>query len=285
MCRFAFYLGPALTLDSLTTEPVHSIIKQSYHSKERVEPLNGDGFGVAWYVPEISPAPAVFRSITPAWNNRNLVHLARVTRSGCILAHVRAASPGLAVTETNCHPFVHGRFAFMHNGLIASFARVKRRLSASLSDESFAVIEGSTDSELLFALFLDRMRSATAADPADAMADAVDATIATTVEALRDAGVEEASYFNIVVADGTSGVASRVTTGFPDGAASLYWHEGKRYVCEEGFCRMVAPDTPGGAILVCSEPLSADAGWEKVPPNHLVVVRADRSIGIRRSSL
>jgi len=46
MCRFAAYLGPEIFISSLVTEPHHSIIHQSYHAKERIEPLNGDGFGI-----------------------------------------------------------------------------------------------------------------------------------------------------------------------------------------------------------------------------------------------
>ena len=114
MCRFVLYSGEPITLDLLTTRPEHSIIHQSFRSRLREEPLNGDGFGIAWYVPEISSEPALFRSVQPAWNNVNLLHLARVSRSPCVLAHVRAAT-GFAVSEPNCHPFNADRFAFMHN--------------------------------------------------------------------------------------------------------------------------------------------------------------------------
>jgi predicted glutamine amidotransferase len=55
MCRFVLYMGPAITLDQLTTLPEHSIIHQSYQARLREEPLNGDGFGMSWYVPELSP--------------------------------------------------------------------------------------------------------------------------------------------------------------------------------------------------------------------------------------
>src|SRR5687768_10683657 len=128
MCRFALYLGPPVGIDALITRPVNSIIRQSFQNQEREEPLNGDGFGVAWYVPEVSDEPVVFRSISPAWSNQNLLSLARVTRSPCVLAHVRAATPGLPVTETNCHPFTAGKLAFMHNGDLAGFRVFKRRL-------------------------------------------------------------------------------------------------------------------------------------------------------------
>ena len=284
MCRFALYLGPPITLDTLVTRPTNSIIHQSFHSHERQEPLNGDGFGVGWYVPELSPAPAVFRSITPAWNNGNLLSLARVTVSECVLAHVRAASPGLPVTETNCHPFSHGRYAFMHNGSIGGFQGLRRGLLESLTDDAFGVIQGSTDSELMFALFLDHHRRLAGHDAGDAMAAALEATILHVVEATRRAGVREPSYLNLAVSDGRRAAAARFTSGPSAEAASLYVHEGKQYVCEGGVCRMINPDVGQGAVLVCSEPLSQDPGWDPVPPNHLVLVREDRSASLRAIS-
>ncbi|HEU4420371.1 MAG TPA: class II glutamine amidotransferase, partial [Planctomycetota bacterium] len=75
MCRFTMYLGPTIRLSSLVVEPRHSIIDQSFHSKGQEEPLNGDGFGIAWYVPDVDSEPALFRSVTPAWNNTNLLEL------------------------------------------------------------------------------------------------------------------------------------------------------------------------------------------------------------------
>ncbi len=281
MCRFALYLGPPITLDTLITKPVNSIIHQSFHSHERKEPLNGDGFGVGWYVPELSPRPAVFRSISPAWNNENLLSLARVTVSECILAHVRAASPGLPVTETNCHPFSHGRYALMHNGAIGAFQHVRRALLQSLTDEAFPVVRGSTDSELMFALFLDQHQRLAGHDAADTMAAAVEATVHQVVDAVEKAGISEPSYLNLAVTDGRRAVASRFTTGAPSEAASLYVHAGTRYVCEDGICHMVSPDVGQGAVLVCSEPLSEDVGWERVPSTHLVLVREDRSVSLR----
>lgn len=55
-----------------------------------------------------TPKPQVFTSITPAWNNENLNRLATKLESGVIFAHVRAAYPGMPVSEQNCHPFQWG---------------------------------------------------------------------------------------------------------------------------------------------------------------------------------
>ncbi|MGQ0614957.1 MAG: class II glutamine amidotransferase [Planctomycetaceae bacterium] len=281
MCRFVLYLGPPLSLASLTTAPAHSIVNQSIRSREAEEPLNGDGFGVAWYVPEMSEEPAVFRSVTPAWNNRNLLDLARVTRSGCILAHVRAATQGLPVTELNCHPFTAGRHAFMHNGDVGGFSRIRRTLRRSLTDSTDDRIQGSTDSEHVFAMFLDRLAPREGEASAVTMARALESAIKHLVGMVRDAGVTEPTYLNLAASDGKAAVACRYTTGDPGEAASLYLDRGRRYVCEEGVCRMVEPGRGQGAVIIASEPLGEEMGWQVVPANHMVVVRKDRSVEVR----
>lgn len=79
-----------------------------------------------------SKIPCVFTSITPAWNNINLRRLSDKIKSrfnnrsnrtyfflltfnlisilySTIFAHVRAASPGLVTSQTNCHPFQYNQ--------------------------------------------------------------------------------------------------------------------------------------------------------------------------------
>lgn len=294
MCRFVLYHGMPLTIASLVTEPAHSIIRQSVHADESEEPLNGDGFGVAWYAPELSERPGVFRSVTPAWSNQNLLDLARVTRSHCILAHVRAATSGLAVSELNCHPFTSGPYAFMHNGDVARFSQVRRRLLSDLSDAAFAAIRGSTDSEHLFGVFLDEAHSADVArapDRAGAMARTLERALARVVGLSMEAkkhlprppGMapgEDESYVNCAVTDGEAAVACRFTTD-ADEPSSLYLHTGRRYVCEGGVCRMLEPERGREAVIVSSERLSDDPGWQKVPRNSLVIIRRGRSAEVR----
>lgn len=277
MCRFVLYRGPALTLASLITEPAHSLINQSIASKESEEPLNGDGFGVAWFVPELSGEPAVFRSVTPAWNNMNLLRLARVTKSPCILAHVRAATQGLPVTELNCHPFAKGPYALMHNGDIGGFDHLRRKLLGTLSDEAFNSIQGSTDSEHFFGVFLDQIRRAGGAG-AQKLGEALEASVRAIVELSKREGIAEPTYLNVAVSDGLAAAACRFTTDEPDKAASLHLHTGRRYVCEGGVCRMIAPEAGTGAVLISSEPLSDDAGWQTIKPNQLVLVNEDSTV-------
>jgi predicted glutamine amidotransferase len=281
MCRFIVYVGEPITLDSLITLPRNSLIHQSIQAEEFEERLNGDGFGVAWYVPEISAEPAVFRSITPAWSNRNLLSLVRVVRSPCVMAHVRAASPGMAVTETNCHPFTRGRYAFMHNGHVGDFPAVRRPLRHALTEGAYDAIEGSTDSELLFGLFLDGMLAYSQMPPAEGLACALEATIHRVMDLQRRSGAGDPSYLNLGVTDGIHAAAARFTDGAAEDALSLYYHTGRRYVFDGEVCRMHRAGPDQATTLICSERLSDDDGWTAVPVNHLVMVRADRTVAAR----
>ena len=107
--------------------------------------LNADGFGVGWY--NERNRAAVFRSITAAWNNRNLRELCSSIESRCVFAHVRAASEGSVISEQNCHPFRYGRLLFQHNGHIEAFGKIKRRIISTLREDLYTWIEGTTDSE------------------------------------------------------------------------------------------------------------------------------------------
>jgi glutamine amidotransferase len=152
MCRWVAYSGNAVALRMLLFDTEHSLIDQSLRSRMGVETTNGDGFGIGWY-DGLQPEPAVFRTIAPAWNDRNAIELAGHVRSSLFLAHVRA-STGSAVQWTNTHPFRHGRWLFVHNGAIAEFPLLHRELSLAIDPALYARVEGSTDSEVMFHLAL-----------------------------------------------------------------------------------------------------------------------------------
>jgi predicted glutamine amidotransferase len=60
--------------------------------------------------------------------------------------------------QYNCHPFTCGRYLFMHNGNVHGFTKIRRALLERLRDCLFEWLSGTTDSELLFALFLNQAR-------------------------------------------------------------------------------------------------------------------------------
>ncbi len=289
MCRFLTYAGGPLLLADLLYRPVNSLIMQSHHARERIEPLNGDGFGVGWYVPEIDPTPCLQRSVTPAWSNHNLQALAAKTRASCLFAHVRAATPGMVVTDSNVHPFSYDRFMWMHNGAVAGFRRIKRRLREGLKDEFYDMIEGTTDSEHAFALFLNSLRTPFGAASGDEIRRALVETIARLNELTREAGITEASFYNFAVTDGHSTVVSRYCSGEGLKGNSLHYSRGARFEClPGGICDMhsVTRQERAQAVIVASERLTEDASdWTYVPDNHTITVLPDLNVKVERINL
>jgi ergothioneine biosynthesis protein EgtC len=280
MCRFALYLGDPLRLEALLTDPPNSIIHQSMHSHEGADTVNGDGFGVAWYAPEICEQPGLFKAISPAWNNRNLLSLARITRSPCIVAHVRAATPGLPVTQLNCHPFTWEQLAFMHNGAVAGFADIRRRILDRLSDQAFAAIHGSTDSEHLFGMLIDRLRSNGSTSPTERLTSALRATISDIEQLRQAAGIQPPSRLNLAVTDGVLAVVSRFHSDESERSHSLYVTTSRPSFCEEAGLPVGDGADRNRSVIVASEPLDDDVAWKQVPGNHLVVVDEHREVDL-----
>ncbi len=283
MCRFTLYLGPPVRLSTLLTEPEHSLIRQSYQAEERSEPLNGDGFGVGWYAPRIWHEPALFHQITPAWSNRSLQSIAKVVCSPCVMAHVRAATPGSDVNLANCHPFGYGGYLLMHNGHVGSFRAIRRRLLESLTDEAFNVPRGSTDTEHLFAVFVDELlRSGCPVDPgagptsdgigALELARRLSAAIARVLDLVEEHGDGESSFLNVAVADGSHVAVCRFDTDPEEQPESLYLFHGEMYEPAGRRFPDRRPEDEGEAMVVSSERLTGDPGWMAVPPNSMLVL-------------
>jgi predicted glutamine amidotransferase len=266
-------------LSDLITRSAQSLIRQSFHAREREEPLNGDGFGVGWYSPEIDPTPCVFNGIRPAWSDRNLHRLAEKIRSTCVFAHVRAASSGLSVSELNCHPFEYDRFLWMHNGGIAEFGKIKRRLRESLSDEAYNFIQGTTDSEHAFAYFLDQLLPRIEDYTSDDLVSAMKATVAQLNLWTREAGDPKPSRYNFAVTDGQTIIATRYVNDPHTLPHTLYVSAGAAFENVEGQYRMRPTERHPGAVIIASEPLTDErTDWTEVPPNHLVVVTPELHI-------
>lgn len=264
-------MGPKILLSELLYRPKNSLILQSYKSKERKEPLNGDGFGVGWYSPQNSETPCVFTSITPAWSNENLRRLSEHVETPCFFAHVRAASPGMKVSEFNCHPFQYGRYLWMHNGVIQGFWAIRRRLRDSLPDELYNSIQGTTDSEHAFAVFLSLIRNGEPS--ARELGEALAATVLRLEQWTAETKTERPSYYNFAVTDGKSFAAIRYISDPTLEPASLYYSSAGKYQCINGECRFVDCHSLDRSIVVSSERLNDNKNdWERVAPNHVLTV-------------
>jgi predicted glutamine amidotransferase len=265
----------------LLYRPQNSLILQSFKARERKEPLNGDGFGVGWYSPHITPTPCVFTSLTPAWSNQNLRRLSEHVKSSCFFAHVRAASPAMRVCEANCHPFQYGRFLWMHNGTIEGFWQIRRRLRGSLPDQLYNAIEGTTDSEHAFAVFLHLLGDTERACSAKEMSQTLVRTIAQLEQWTAEAGFSAPSYYNFAVTDGQSVATIRYVSDPTVEPASLYYSAGGKYQVTDEVCQFVECHASERAVIIASERLNENpTDWIRVAPNHVLTVTPELAVNV-----
>src|SRR5260370_20416153 len=185
MCRFLAYLGPDVSLESLLLARPWSLLRKSYEPRFiKRGRVNADGFGAGWYDFGVREEPGLYRRATPMWSDRTFASIAGLAHSGATLAAVRNATAPSPTEESNTPPYASGRWLFSHNGEVAGFASEGRRLLlAEVSDRRSAEIGGSTDSEVLFAMGLDRIDAGAA--PSVALSGVVGAGMGSTVGRLN----------------------------------------------------------------------------------------------------
>ena len=263
MCRWNAYVGQPLVMGELLYRTQHGLIDESLHSRMGAETTNGDGFGIGWYGGRDPTVPARYRSVNPAWNDMNLRELSDHVASPLFLAHIRAAV-GSPVQQTNCHPFRHGRWLFVHNGLIDGFRRLRRDLLLEVDPKLFDGIAGSTDSELLFhlALTLGLVENPVAA---------MEAAVGMVEARARAKGIDNPVQMTVGISDGERLWAYRYSSQHE--SRSLFVSEDVEAVQalhpeNENLQRLGAD-----ARIVVSEPVVDLAGaWREVPESTALVV-------------
>lgn len=248
MCRWAAYIGAPIFLEEIVSRPGHSLIHQSHGATQCASAINADGFGLAWYGERREPG--LYRDVYPAWSDPNLRALTAQVRSGLFMAHVRA-STGTAISRNNCHPFVVGRWSFMHNGQIGGYDGFRRDADMMIPEALYPHRKGATDSE---ALFLLALAEGLEEDPYGAMMRAVARLVALS----RAKGCAPHLRLTAALSDGQVLYAMRCAS---DAAAPSLWH---RWSAVHG----------GRAVV--SEPLEADEeGWEAIPPGSFCAFRGE----------
>lgn len=249
MCRWAAYTGEAIFLEDIVSRPGHSLIHQSHCATQCHTAINADGFGVAWYGERTEPG--LYRDVMPAWSDPNLRSLTAQVKSRLFLAHVRA-STGTATSRNNCHPFVHGRWSFMHNGQIGGYDAIRRDADMLIPDALYPSRKGATDSE---ALFLVAVAEGLDADPCGALERAA----ARFIRLSRAKGAAPHLRLTAALSDGERLYAVRYAT---DERAPTLWHRWS--------------DTRQGRAVV-SEPLETDEGdWQEIPPATFCIFEGPR---------
>jgi glutamine amidotransferase len=262
VCRWVGYLGAPISPTELLHDPQRSLIEQSRRHAPNMAIPNGDGTGLGWY--EHRAEPALFRSISPAWGDENLLELATEIRTALFLAHVRAGT-GTPVQQTNCHPFRYRNWLFVHNGYVADYLQLRRDLLLAVRPDLFTNIAGSTDSELLFHLALT---FGLADDPITGLA-----RMAGFVEATAEASgvTRPALQMTVGVSDGQRLYAARYASGTE--VNTLFVSEDATSV------RMLYPENErlahfsDDARVLVSEPLDDLPGlWREVSAGTALVI-------------
>ena len=263
MCRWIAYSGSPILLDSLLYKPAHSLIDQSLNAKLGPHTTNGDGFGVGWYGE--GEIPVVYKGVDPIWNDRNMRELAPQVRSPLMFAHIRAAT-GTPVQHSNCHPFRHGKWLWMHNGQIAGFRQLKRDLVLAVDPALYPYIEGSSDTETFF--FLALTFGLDHDPPA-----AVEKAVGFIEEVAARHGIASAMRMSVALSDGETVWAFRYASDASP-PPSLFFSTRVETL------RAQYPEVPvfqalsDESRLVVSEPLGQRAGaWNEVPAGCVGVIK------------
>ncbi|MFF1695604.1 ergothioneine biosynthesis protein EgtC [Streptomyces sp. NPDC058257] len=234
MCRHLAFLGPDEPLGKLLVNPAHSLFRQSWAPRQqRYGTVNADGFGVGWYA-DGDPVPARYRRSGPIWGDQSFADLARVVRSGALLAAVRDATEAGADGEAAAAPFAAGTWLFSHNGAITGWPRSLASVARLLPPAELLSLEARCDSALVWALVLHRLRNGD--DEGQALADTV----------TEVAQAAPGSRLNLLLTNGETIVATA-------------WGDTLWYLTE-----------PGRRTVVASEPYDDDPHWHQVPDHTLL---------------
>ena len=245
--------------------------------------LNLAGFGMkAWDPTSLRPEdPFTYRATTLPSFDRNLRFLSSKLAPTCLVAHVRGVtySDEAVVADTNLHPFhfAGARVVLAHNGHLRHFSRMRYALVEHVRPDLAQRIEGTTDSEWIYALVLSQLDDPYGLPETRELADA-------TAEALRILrrvraahGIDTSSPVNLCFSTGSAVVATRFSFDYgwypPEDEmletdlpfVSLWYAIGGEYTQRVGDWQMTAGDPPR-SVIIASEPLTTDhSSWLEVP--------------------
>ena len=337
MCRWFVYIGEEPTLlEDVLIKPKHSIIKQiDVHFLPNLHAIydphlsqtklssgvasdnnnpnhftNIDGFGVGYYTGVAAEfnedhvnRPCVYRNTHPPINDLNLISLCAHTSTNCVFAHIRAGTCLSPIVETNNHPFVFGRYMFMHNGVVSNFSEIKVSLLQKLSTHAYKNIFGTTDTEHAAALFFTHLGNDWVVQlPMEELKKAMLNTLQDLLALIQasvnnnDEGLPHSSL-NFAVTDGCQVLAIRFSSMDTFEPPSLYYSTTAGPTLNRKF-----PDHPDGKevknnamrathehgkhAIVASEPNTYKTEeWHLVPPNSFVLIGKDLNVEIEKIQL
>jgi glutamine amidotransferase len=283
VCRILAYLGDPLPVHSLLFDTDNSLVRQSYSPRMMNTFLNLAGFGMkAWDPASHRPEePFTYRATALPSFDRNLRFISSKVASTCLVAHVRGVtySGDAVVADTNLHPFHFGgtRLVLAHNGHLRQFSRMRYALVEHVRPELARRIEGTTDSEWIYALILSQLDDPYGLPDTRELADAVAGALRILRTVRAEHGIDTSSPVNLCVSSGQAVVATRLSFDYgwypPEDEmletdlpfVSLWYAIGGEYAQRNGSWQMT-PGEPARSVIIASEPLTTDfSTWLEVP--------------------
>lgn len=211
------------------------------------------------------------KNVLPIWSDQNARTALSAIRSGSFAGHIRYASPDIETCLTNTPIFVLDGHLWTVNGSLAPWpGPLSKALRDRLDPDHEADLRGSTDGEMMGALWRTHFRRSRGRDAAGALRS--------TLREARDLAREHGGkvVMNVILAGASELVVARFAE--PGEPNTLY--------------SLADQIRWSGGSVVASEPLDDGPGWREVGPATLVRVDArgvrhepldlDRPVGRRR---
>lgn len=289
MCRVLSYLGLPISVEELLYEPDNSFIKQSYHPKYMSYLLNLAGFGiVAWDNSSSNPKlPYMYKTTQLPFYDENLRNLSDKISAQCLLAHLRgvAYTDKQVVSQQNVHPFMFDgvNIALAHNGALVDFEKMKFDLFEYIKPEYFKSVHGTTDSEIMYAMFLSQLPKS-GIKTTDDIIKAILETLKILRHVRHKHDITTASPVNLFITNGEFIAATRFVFDYgwqPLDAKrsthfayhSLWYTYGESYGFYENEYKMRGLKKKS-SIIISSEPLTEDVTtWIEIPEYTLILAK------------
>ncbi len=261
MCRlYALRANEPTRVECSLVHSQNALMEQSAGDAEGL--VHGHGWGVADYTDGV---PMIEKQVWAAYDGEHFSKKAARVYAHTVVAHVRRATVGVQTIE-NTHPFVHGRWVFVHNGTIPNFLIVRDRMIDKIDPLLRNDIRGTTDSEHIFYYIL----SLCLTHPDRPLLEIVRQAVHQIVDWSEDITPGRKVGLNIILTDGDRFVGSRF--------GRTLWHLERDYVFECPICGKSHVHHEKGAnyraFEIASEPLS-DENWQEMPDNHVYCVDED----------
>lgn len=258
MCRlFGMSGGPHTVAATFwLIEAPDSLAQQS-----RREP---DGTGLGTF--DEHGHPVVAKQPLAAYEDQAFAREAREVHSHTFVAHIRYASTG-AISPENTHPFEQNGRLFAHNGVVGDLPALEAELGDAMS-----LVHGETDSERFFALITREI---------ERHGD-VERGIGAATDWIADNLPVFALNFVLITAD------QLWAFRYPDthdlfvlerAAGGPSGHRHLEHASARGSIRVRAGDmAKRRAVVVATEPMDEDPGWQAMGSGDLVHVGPDLNV-------